>query len=68
MLAIPNFSVYFSVNLSVKFNSSDPKTLSNKKLSVQNLTLRWNWPIKEAKIGHLTYLIGQIPAYSQILL
>ena len=32
------------------------------------MTLCWNWPMREAKISHMTDLIGQIPAYSKILL
>ena len=30
------------------------------KISPLNLFLYWNWPIGEAKIGRMTYLIGQI--------
>ena len=32
---------------------------SYKEISVWNLTLRWNWTIRDAKIGYVTYLIGQ---------
>ena len=32
-----------------------------KKISVWNFTLCWNRPIGEAKIGHMTDLIGPIP-------
>ena len=29
------------------------------KIPANNLTLCWNWPIRETKIGHVTDLIGQ---------